>query len=249
MKKVIFFLSFGLFIFASCKVDEPTPTNPVIRVLRINSVQINGSVWTSNTVLYNISISTKPTIKIVFNDSINITKFSTDKVTFSGDIGKNFTASKGEDNKTLLLTFTVFPKELTEYTINIDSGNNLGGKIYAGFSSKFVTQLDSTPKFPMISDDSLLTLIQRKTFDYFWSYVHPVSGLARERLGSGETVTTGSSGFGVMTIPVAIERCFITRQQGYERMNTIVNFLNTKAEKFHGVFSHWLNGTSGKVQP
>lgn len=92
-------------------------------------------------------------------------------------------------------------------------------------------------------------MLQKKTFRYFWDYAHPVSGLARERLGSSETVTSGGSGFGVMTIPVAIERGFITRQQGYERMSTIVNFLNTKADKFHGVFSHSLNGTTGNVQP
>lgn len=100
-----------------------------------------------------------------------------------------------------------------------------------------------------MSDDEFLTMVQRASFRYFWDYAHPVSGLARERTGSGNTVTIGGSGFGIMTIPVAIERGFITRKQGAERMNKIFTFLQTKAAKFHGVFSHWLDGETGAVIP
>lgn len=250
MKKVILILSFGLLVLSTCKVDEPTTKNPAIRILRISSVQINNFVLLNNAEVYNVSLAMKPVVKIIFNDSIDVTKFSASKVVISGEIGSNFTASKGEDNKTLILTSSILPKGLTEYTINIDSGNYLGGKVYTPFASKFRTELDATPKFPTISDDSLLTLVQKKTFDYFWSYAHPTSGLARERLNSGETVTLGGSGFGIMGIPVAIQRGFITRVQGLERMNKIVNFLSlSTTDKFYGAFPHWMNGTTGKVIP
>ena len=53
--------------------------------------------------------------------------------------------------------------------------------------------IDTLLKYPVISDDSLLTLVQKRTFKYFWEYAHPVSGLARERLGSEELVTIGGS--------------------------------------------------------
>ena len=99
------------------------------------------------------------------------------------------------------------------------------------------------------SDSVLLDMVQRATFKYFWDYAHPVSGLARERLGSGETCAIGGSGFGVMAILVGIERGFISRAQGVARMLTILNFLSTKADKFHGAFPHWMNGTTGKVIP
>lgn len=250
MKSILFFLSFGLFIFTACKGNDPILQNGPTRILQISTVQINNSVLTANSVVYNISVAVKPVLKIVFNDTIDITKFISSQVTFNGDIGTNFTATKGENNKTLLLTSTVLPKELTEYTININSGNNLGGKINAGFSSKFMTELDTTPKFTKISDDSLLTLVQKKTFDYFWSYAHPVSGMARERLNSGDIVTFGGTGFGIMGIPVAIEHGFITRADGLDRMNKIINFLNlASTDKFHGAFPHWMNGTTGKVIP
>src|SRR5579862_7631171 len=32
-----------------------------------------------------------------------------------------------------------------------------------------------------ISDSTLLDIVQRQTFRYFWNFAHPVSGLARER--------------------------------------------------------------------
>ena len=108
---------------------------------------------------------------------------------------------------------------------------------------------DTIGKFPEISDDSLLTLVQQRTFRYFWDYAHPVSGLARERLGSGDIVTSGGSGFGIMAIPVAIERGFITRDEGAARILKILTFLSTKADRFHGAFPHWLNGSTGEVIP
>ena len=109
--------------------------------------------------------------------------------------------------------------------------------------------IDSTDKFPRITDDALLYLVQKQTFKYFWDFGHPVSGLARERNTSGDIVTSGGSGFGIMTIPVAIERKFITRAEGLERMQKIVSFLKDKTRKFHGAFPHWINGATGAVVP
>lgn len=103
--------------------------------------------------------------------------------------------------------------------------------------------------FQYVTDDELLTIVQERTFRYFWDYAHPVSGLARERLGSGDTVTSGGSGFGIMAFPVAVERGFVTRADAAGRLLKIVNFLNSKADRFHGAFPHWLNGTTGDALP
>jgi len=91
--------------------------------------------------------------------------------------------------------------------------------------------------------------VQQQTFKYFWDFGHPISGLARERNTSGETVTSGGSGFGIMAIVTGISRNFITKAQGLARMQTIVGFLKNTAQKFHGAFPHWLNGTTGAVIP
>ena len=124
-----------------------------------------------------------------------------------------------------------------------------GGYLYADQSLRFISNIDSSDKFPLLTDNALLDLVQRQTFKYFWDFAHPVSGLARERNSSGETVTSGGSGFGIMAIPVAVSRGFITRAQAVTRMQTIVGFLKNTAQKFHGAFPHWLNGTTGAVIP
>ncbi len=107
-----------------------------------------------------------------------------------------------------------------------------------------------------ISDDSLLTLVQYRTFQYFWDGAEPVSGMARERYhcdgdypqNDMNVITTGGSGFGVMAIIVGIENGFITREEGFERLRKIVGFL-TSADRFHGAWPHWLYGETGKVKP
>ncbi len=98
------------------------------------------------------------------------------------------------------------------------------------------------------SDEGLLDMVQLYTFRYFWDFGHPVSGMARERNSSGDVVTSGGTGFGIMAMLVAVERGFITRQQALERLNTMTSFLET-ADRFHGVFPHWMNGASGSVVP
>jgi hypothetical protein len=107
-----------------------------------------------------------------------------------------------------------------------------------------------------ITDDSLLTLVQYKTFQYFWDGAEPTSGGARERYHSDNVypendkhiITSGGTGFGVMAILVGIERDFITREEGYEHLSKLVAWLET-ADRFHGAWPHWLNGETGKVKP
>jgi hypothetical protein len=132
-------------------------------------------------------------------------------------------------------------------TVSSDIENRIG-RPFEGLDLEFYTQLDSTPKFPQIPDEELLTKIQQQTFRYFWDFAHPVSGMARERDTSAEIVTTGGSGFGVMALIVGMERGFISREQGVVRLHKIIDFL-ASADRFHGAWPHWLNGTTGEVQP
>jgi hypothetical protein len=107
-----------------------------------------------------------------------------------------------------------------------------------------------------LSDEELLDLVQERTFQYFWDGAEPVSGMARERYhiedehieNDRHIVTTGGTGFGLMAIITGIEREFITREEGVSRLGHIVDFL-AGADRFHGVWPHWLNGETGRVQP
>ncbi|HOW09943.1 MAG TPA: glucoamylase family protein [Bacteroidales bacterium] len=108
----------------------------------------------------------------------------------------------------------------------------------------------------IISDDSLLTLVQYRTFRYFWDGAEPNSGMARERIhvdgiypeNDMNVVTSGGTGFGLMAILAGIERRFITRQEGVDRLRKIVSFLQS-ADRFHGAWPHWIYGETGKTKP
>src|SRR5512133_3267988 len=87
--------------------------------------------------------------------------------------------------------------------------------------------------FPVITDDSLMNLVEYRTLQYFWDGAEPNSGMARERFHSDNIypendkniVTTGGTGFGLMALVVGTERGFITRLQAMERFTKIVGFL------------------------
>ena len=106
------------------------------------------------------------------------------------------------------------------------------------------------------NDDAMLDYIERVHFNYMWDGAEPTSGMARERIHldgqypehDQDVVTTGGSGFGIAGLVVAMERGFITRDQGVERLTRIVDFLE-RADRFHGVWPHWINGPTGKVKP
>ncbi len=107
-----------------------------------------------------------------------------------------------------------------------------------------------------INDDSLMTLVQYQTFQYFWENAEPVSGMAPERTHMDNiypnndkgVVTSGGSGFGLMAILVGIERGFITRDEALTRYEKILDFLES-ADRFHGAFPHWWYGATGKTKP
>src|ERR1700730_7722665 len=100
-----------------------------------------------------------------------------------------------------------------------------------------------------LNDDELLTMLQNACFHYYWEGADPHSGMARESIpGDDRIVATGASGFGIMALVVGVDRHFISREQGVERMKRIVDFLE-KADRFHGAWAHYMNGNTGKAMP
>lgn len=106
------------------------------------------------------------------------------------------------------------------------------------------------------SDDEMLDYIQKVHLNYMWDGAEPTSGLARERIHldgdypekDQNVVTTGGSGFGIAGLLVGIERGFIPREEGVKRLTKIADYLK-RADRFHGVWPHWLYGPTGKVKP
>ena len=117
-------------------------------------------------------------------------------------------------------------------------------------------QQESKRPAEFANDDELLDYIQKVHFNYMWDGAEATSGLACERIhldgdypqNDKDVVTTGGSVFGIAGVLAAIDRGFIDREEGVKRLTKIVDYL-AKADRFHGVWPHWLDGPTGKVKP
>jgi hypothetical protein len=237
-------------VMAACKKSSSSNTPPPAPAnLSIKNIFIDAAAVPEGQLRYNIAVNT--VIKIAVSSAVSkATVASAINLAETGvtpSIALNI--SYENNDSTIVLQPQAALKHLAKYRVEVKNTlqSAAGGKLTVPAQRDFITRMDSTPKFPLISNEDLLTKLQQQTFKYFWDFAHPVSGLARERNTSGDLVTSGGSGFGIMCIPVAVERSFITRQQALQRMQTIVGFLKSTAEKFHGAFPHWLNGTTGKA--
>ena len=229
-----------------CKQDETKPEKS--SVFSLNSLKVNGV----NDGFKYANLNPNPVVTLTFAAKIDPASVPAG-IQWRSAAGNSvpYKVTYKDENRELTLQPESPLSGLTSYTLQLstDLKSQAGGKFQVPITVELRTGLDSTNKFPVISDDSLLTLVQRKTFAYFWEFGHPVSGLARERNTSGDVVTTGGSGFGIMAIPVAVSRNLISRNQGLDRTQKIVTFLITKAKRYHGAFPHWLNGATGETVP
>lgn len=141
------------------------------------------------------------------------------------------TCSGGESERVVSLTFLpLIPGLLSFILIIVLSGCNRP-------SGKAV---------PSHSEDALLDKVQEQTFNYFWEGGEPISGGARERIHMDDVypthpkdiITSGGTGFGIMATLVGIERGFITREEGYERLLKLTEWL-ARSDRFHGAWPHW----------
>ena len=250
MIRFIFYLvSIGLLV--SCKKQSsPSPLPPPPGNFVVSNIAVDGA---GSATQFDYKIATvQPTIKFTFSTpvkTVNAASFFSIKNASGTNIP--FAVRAENNNSVLWIQPTESLKSYSKYTVSLASGlvAENGSKLEFPVQLTVTTSFDSSDKFAAISDNALLDLVQQQTFKYFWDFGHPVSGLARERNTSGDVVTTGGSGFGIMTIVVAVNRQFITRNDGLNRMQKIVDFLKNKAQKFHGAFPHWINGVTGGVVP
>jgi hypothetical protein len=106
------------------------------------------------------------------------------------------------------------------------------------------------------TDDEFLDFIQKTHINYMWEGAEQISGLAPERIhmdgiypqDDADIITTGGSGFGIAGLIVGIERGFIPREEGVGRLHKISDYL-ANADRYHGVWSHWITGPTGKTKP
>ena len=251
LQKILLFVKVSYLVAACSKGgDDNTPGPPAPAAFLLTSVKIDQQPALLTSVNYNIKANAA--IRFSFNNKVDRSSVATAisvKERSTNNVGLN--VGYENNDSTVVVTTNSAMKYITPYLVAITrSVKSVGNtNLSSDQSFRITTAIDSSDKFPIITDNALLDLVQRQTFKYFWEFAHPVSGLARERNSSGDVVTSGGSGFGIMAIPVAVNRGFISRADGLARMQTIVAFLKNTAQRFHGAFPHWLNGSTGAVVP
>jgi hypothetical protein len=244
----IYFVSVIFCGFFACSKKQPTPEQPVVPAsFSFNTLKVNGVY---NGFIYK-GVNDEPVIKLSFSAAINHSSVS-GSISFKNTAGATatFSTSYQNNDSTIVITAAAL-QPLTAYTLNVSTGlkSVAGGNLQSALSVQLTTGIDTTNKFPVVTDNQLLDIVQKQTFKYFYDFGHPVSGLARERNTSTNVVTTGGSGFCIMALVTGVSRQYITRAQGLARMQTIVAFLKNNAQTFHGAFPHWMDGGTGAVIP
>lgn len=241
--KHLFLLLLSINTAVSCKKsNNPGPPSTVNLNFTVDG-SYNGSLNYTN-------VKTSPTITFTFSGPIQTSNLSA-AITFLGSNGAvvPYKQTLQSNNSVLIIQPINSLATFSRYSLNVSPNlqSSSGGSLTNPVTISLITGVDSTNKFPLITDSQLLDLVQKQTLKYFWDYGHPVCGMARERDNDNkpDVIAVGGSGFGIMAIVTGVSRNFISHADGLARMQKIVGFLKNNAQTFHGAFPHWLNGTTG----
>jgi hypothetical protein len=95
------------------------------------------------------------------------------------------------------------------------------------------------------TDAELLDAIEKSHISYFTDETEFNSGMHKiSPLVTDARVSVKSTGLGLLTQIIGVERKFISRQLLLDRLTRIVKFLN-RATKYHGAYPELLNGRTG----
>src|SRR5690349_2461564 len=178
MNKALFLSMIISLISCSKKDDAATPVVAAAS-FTYNSLSVDGKIFSGSNVIY---ASIKAPVKISFSEPVQRSSVASN-VLFNEASGSSVSYKVTYDNhdSAVVLTPAASLKSLSSYSVIVSSGfqSATAKTLGTAVNINFKTGIDSTDKFPQISDSALLTLVQQQTFKYFWDFGHPVSGLAR----------------------------------------------------------------------
>ena len=239
-----------LVLFAACSKSHPSTVTITTAPpsFSFNSMKVNGAF--NGFTYYNVNWT--PVVQLSFTAPLDQNSVA-GAISLKSSTGTaiSYSVSYANADSTVIVQPAANLQPITKYTLSVSTGllSQAKGTLQSAINVNLTTAIDSTDKFPRITDSALLDLVESQTFQYFWGFGHPVCGMARERNTSGDVVTTGGTGFGIMAMLAAVQRGFIARTQALSRIDTIVNFLTNETTRYHGAFSHWINGSSGATIP
>ena len=103
-----------------------------------------------------------------------------------------------------------------------------------------------------VDEEAMLDSIQHRTFLFFLNEHHPDFGIVKDRTAAWAPASIASTGFGIPSFAVGVERNWITRDQASRiTLNILSFFLNSeqspgeKVTGYNGFFYHFLNNEDG----
>jgi hypothetical protein len=113
-------------------------------------------------------------------------------------------------------------------------------KIEASSASLAAWQYHFSPE-----DEKLLDKIQRGCFEYFWKEVGRPAMLAKDKT-SDSICSTAAVGFQLSSLPIGVERGWITRAEGEQRALTVLRSLVERDDnKKFGIYLHFIDSGTG----
>jgi hypothetical protein len=88
--------------------------------------------------------------------------------------------------------------------------------------------------------DPFLTDLEQRTFRFFWETANPTNGLIPDRYPTPSFASIAAVGFGLTAYPIGIERHYISRAAGRERVLATLRFF-AAARHEHGFFYHYID--------
>jgi len=104
-----------------------------------------------------------------------------------------------------------------------------------------------------LKKDVFLDSLSKKTFYFFWDLANPGNGNIPDRWPSSSFSSIASTGFGLATYLIGVERGYITREQAAKRVLITLKFFKnspkgdatTGVTGNHGFFYHFIDMTTG----
>lgn len=150
------------------------------------------------------------------------------------------------------LVFTLLLSACTPAQVNIpvETGSPV---IVAENTVEPTHPLETSPAatLPSVDIDEIIEYEMKGSFDYFWEQANtdmdsPGYGLIRDRYPGSEGIASiAAVGFGLTAYLVGIEKGYITREAGMERVNHTLDTL-LSLDRVEGFYYHFLDMKTGK---
>lgn len=104
-------------------------------------------------------------------------------------------------------------------------------------------------------DDAFLEDLSRRSFQYFWEFTDPATGMTRGRAKADGTPydpdrrdigSIAVTGFGLAGLCIAAERGWVKADEARTRVRNGLRFFAERAPQEHGWFFHWMNVRDGR---